>query len=101
VGLCRTATKLSDCQECKVVSWLSEHEGLHLRVGYDRWPASAKREEYEHRSISFTIGDDEKRAVATGTFVEWEFNYPSEDWVEDNSRAGVPRMSCFLIALTH
>ena len=78
-----------------MVSWLSEHEGLHLRVGYDRWPASAKREEYEHRSISFTIGDDEKRAVATGTFVEWEFNYPSEVWVEDNSRAGVPRMSWF------
>ena len=74
------------------MGWSSEHEGLRLLVEYARWPATAKREEYEHRNLSFTIQDGEQRAVATGTFVEWEFNFPPENWVEDNSRAGVPLM---------
>jgi hypothetical protein len=77
------------------VSWSSEHEGLRLWVGYDSWPFHAKREEYEHRNISFEIKDDDTRLVATGGLFEWEFNYPPEDWVEDNSRAGMPNMNWF------
>jgi hypothetical protein len=79
-----------------VISWSSEHEGLRLWVGYDRWPSRARREEYEHRNIAFSIQDTKKRVIAEGKFVEWEFNYPPENWVEDNSRAGVPRMNWFL-----
>ena len=78
----------------KKVSWSIEHEGLRLWVGYDSWPAHAKREEYEHRNISFTVRDGE-RVIATGDFVEWEFNYPPENWVENNNRAGIPNMNWF------
>ena len=78
------------------MGWSSEHQGLRLLVEYARWPATAKREEYEHRNLSFTVQDGEQRAVATGTFVEWEFNFPPENWVEDNSRAGVPLMHWFV-----
>jgi hypothetical protein len=78
------------------VNWSSAHERLRLLVAYDSWPASARREEYEHRNLKFEIKGSENQALAMGTFVEWEFNYPPENWVEDNSRAGVPLMNWFV-----
>ena len=78
------------------MNWSSEHERLRLLVDYDSWPASARREEYEHRNLRFEIRGSENQVLATGTFIEWEFNYPPEKWVEDNNRAGVPLMNWFV-----
>lgn len=78
------------------MNWQSVYERLRLLVDYDRWPASVRREEYENRTLKFEIRGSENQVLSTGTFVEWEFNYPPENWTEDNSRAGVPLMNWFV-----
>ncbi len=78
-------------------SWTSDHGGLHLWVGYIKWPARVDREEYEQRPVRFSVTDSDQRVVAEGELQEWEFNYPLEgtSQEDEDGRVGMPSVEHF------